>query len=72
MVKLLLNFDSLQPGLSIYVDRYLTSELLFDLLLNRKLYGTGTLMKNKVPKFLNLNTDAELKSAGRGSNDQIV
>ncbi|GBM48056.1 hypothetical protein AVEN_34382-1 [Araneus ventricosus] len=64
--------DSLQPWSSIYVDRYLTSELLFDILLNREVFATGTLMKNKVPKLTELQTDRDMKRNGRGSVDQIV
>nr|XP_015910855.3 piggyBac transposable element-derived protein 3 [Parasteatoda tepidariorum] len=64
--------DSLFPGSSIYFDRYFTSELLLDLLLNRELYATGTLMKNKVPKLIQLKTDAEMRREGRGSINQIV
>ncbi|GBL80675.1 hypothetical protein AVEN_225328-1 [Araneus ventricosus] len=64
--------DSLQPWSSIYVDRYFTSELLFDILLNREVFATGTLMKNKVPKLTELQTDRDMKRNGRGSVDQIV
>lgn len=64
--------DSLYPGSSIYVDRYFTSVLLLDLLLNRELHVTGTLMKNKVPKHIQLKSDAEMRQEGRGSIDQVV
>ncbi|GBM29756.1 PiggyBac transposable element-derived protein 1 [Araneus ventricosus] len=64
--------DSLQPWSSFYVDRYFTSELLFDILLNREVFATGTLMKNKVPKLTELQTDRYMKRNGRGSVDQIV
>ncbi|GFS78584.1 DDE_Tnp_1_7 domain-containing protein [Nephila pilipes] len=56
---------------SIYDDRYFTSELLLDLLLNREVFATGTLMKNSVLKLAELQTDREMKRNGCGTIDQI-
>ncbi|GFR04500.1 DDE_Tnp_1_7 domain-containing protein [Trichonephila clavata] len=64
--------DSLFPGSLIYVDRYFTSELLLDFLLNRELHVTVTLLKNKVPKLTQLKSDSEMRREGRGSIDQVV
>lgn len=47
--------DTLPIGVSVFVDRFFTSEVLLDTLLSRKVYVTGTLMKNRIPK-----TDKEL------------
>lgn len=72
VMKLLNTFPS---GISVYLDRFFTSELLLDLLFShREATGTGTLTKNKVPKQvkLKLTDDSLLKKQGRGSVDQCV
>lgn len=64
--------DSLQLWSSVYVNRYFTSKLLFNFLLNREVFATGTLMKCRVPKLAELQTDRYMKRSSRGSIDQIV
>ena len=65
--------DSLPIGVSIFVDRYFTSERLIDTLLSRKIHVTGTLMKMRIPKTnLQFFTDKDLKKSGRGSHDMLV
>lgn len=65
--------DTLPVGVSVFVDRYFTSETLIDTLFSRKIYVTGTLMKMRIPKTdLQLLSDKNLKKSGRGSHDMLV
>lgn len=67
--------DTFPSGVSVYLDRFFTSELLLDLLfIHREATGTGTLTKNKVPAQvkLKITDDLVLKKQGRGSVDQCV
>jgi hypothetical protein len=43
--------DTLSKHTSIYIDRYFTSVALLDTLLNRTIYATGTLKKDRVPEY---------------------
>lgn len=75
--------DTLPQETSIYFDRYFTSILLLDTLSNRRIHGTGTLMKNRVPEYRRptaqnrrpktlLKSDRSLQTSGRGSYDCVV
>ncbi|CAG4978729.1 unnamed protein product [Parnassius apollo] len=65
--------NNLPEGSKLYMDRYFTSiELLDKLYTEKKMQGTGTLKKSKIPKACNFKTDKQLKDQGRGSSDQLV
>ncbi|XP_072377992.1 uncharacterized protein [Diabrotica undecimpunctata] len=65
--------DTLPVGVSIFVDRYFTLKILIHALHSRKLYVTGTLMKNRIPKTdVTFKTDKHLRKSGRGSHDMLV
>lgn len=46
--------------------------MVLDVLLNRELYITGTVIKNKIPKSKKLKTVSEMMREGRQSVDRIV
>lgn len=70
VLKLIRSFPS---GVSIYLDRFFTSQVLLDTLFSEAgATGTGTLSKKKVPHASKLKKDSELKREGRGSVDQSV
>lgn len=75
--------DTLPQKTSIYIDIYFTSIVLLETLTERKLHGTGTLMKNRVPEYRRpnqqnrrpktlLKSDRSLQASGRGSYDCVV
>ncbi|XP_046674855.1 piggyBac transposable element-derived protein 2-like [Homalodisca vitripennis] len=69
-MKLLRTFPQ---GVSVYMDRYFTSEELLDLLHSeREATGTGTLQKQRIPPNSKLKEDKIMKREGRGSVDQSV
>ncbi|XP_064080670.1 piggyBac transposable element-derived protein 3-like [Macrobrachium nipponense] len=63
---------SVEPGSSLFFDRYFTSPQLLGDLYDRCLRGTGTLKKNMLPKEANLKSEATLKREGRGASDSQV
>lgn len=70
VIKLLSTFPR---GISVYMDRYFTSEELLDLLHSeREATGTGTLQKMRIPSNSKLKEDKIMKREGRGSIDQSV
>ncbi|CAH2098354.1 unnamed protein product [Euphydryas editha] len=66
--------ETLVPGHIIYCDRFFTSIKLIDELQKRGFKCAGTIMKNRLPKYLlhNLQTDKQLAKQGRGSYDVLV
>ena len=64
---------TLRPGTMLYCDRYFTSIPLIEYMLQKEIYITGTIIKNRVPKdAAKLSDDKVLKLKGRGSSDMIV
>ncbi|XP_023238547.1 piggyBac transposable element-derived protein 4-like, partial [Centruroides sculpturatus] len=63
---------TLEAGTKIYFDRYFTTISLLSVLHDRGIAGTGTLMKNRIPKGVKLLEDQALERLGRGSSDQSV
>lgn len=59
------------PGTNIYFDRYFTSVALLDVLKDKGISGTGTIIRKRFPN-LNLKSDGELKREGRGSYDYCI
>lgn len=66
--------ETLVPGHVIYCDRFFTSIKLMDELHKRGFKCAGTIMKNRLPKYVldNLQTDKQLARQGRGSYDVLV
>ena len=62
--------DTLPIGVSVFVDRYFTSEKLIDAMLARKIYVSGTLMQNRISKIIQteFKSNKELKDSGRRKN----
>lgn len=70
VIKLLTTFPK---GVSVYMDRYFTSEDLLDMLHSeREASGTGTLQNQRIPPDTKLKEDKDLKKEGRGAIDQSV
>ncbi|XP_049772913.1 piggyBac transposable element-derived protein 3-like [Schistocerca cancellata] len=64
---------TLPEGSIIYMDRYFTSVELLDCPhSDRGCQATGTIQSCKVPSLSDLQTDTEMKKAGRGAADQSV
>ncbi|XP_062849144.1 piggyBac transposable element-derived protein 3 [Trichomycterus rosablanca] len=60
--------ETLHPGTKVYCDRFFTSITAVDHMLDKQVYLTGTVMKNRVPKALEkLPSDQTMKEQGRGS-----
>lgn len=69
VLKLLRTFPK---GVSVYMDRYFTSEYLMEMLHSEaEATGTGTLQKQRIPNS-KVKDDKELKQEGRGSVDMSV
>ena len=63
---------TLLEGTHIYVDRYFTTLPLIEYMLNKNILLTGTIMKSRVPKSVNLTSDKTMARLGRGSSEQDV
>ncbi|KAL3248959.1 hypothetical protein MRX96_056245 [Rhipicephalus microplus] len=64
--------EALPPGTKVYFDRYFTSGPLLDKLAENGIAGTGTIMKNRIPKGVKLSSEKELKAKGRGTSEMFV
>ncbi|CAH2101779.1 unnamed protein product [Euphydryas editha] len=66
--------DSLVAGHIIYCDRFFTTIKLIEELSKRGIKCTGTVMKNRIPKYIqdDMDSDICLKRRGRGSHDVLV
>lgn len=56
---------------TVYFDRWFTSVSLVDELVKKKIYATGTVMKNRIPKGASLVSDKDMKSP-QGTADQTT
>lgn len=63
---------TLPMGTSLFFDRYFTTLPLIEELGKLSLRGTGTIMKNRVPKTVTLEDDKALAKQGRGTSFQTV
>ena len=65
--------ETVNEGTHLYFDRYFTSIRLLEILRERNMGGTGTIMSNRVPRKLtgDLMTDAVMKKKSRGTSDEI-
>lgn len=58
--------QSVPQGTCLYFDRFFTTQKLLDILKMKKILGTGTVMKNNIPKSLNLVPDKILMKKPKG------
>lgn len=61
--------ESLVPGHYLYFDRYFSTIKLLNELLFRGFNSTGTIMKNRIPKYCNLCDDKVFMKKPRGSTE---
>lgn len=57
---------------TLYFDRWFTSVPLLETLLRKKIFATGTIMKNRIPKTADLASDKELAKESRGKSDAVL
>ncbi|KAM3836150.1 piggyBac transposable element-derived protein 3 [Diretmus argenteus] len=65
--------ETVHPGTKVYCDRFFTTLSAVDCMLENKVYLTGTVMKNRVPKAMQkLPSDKIMKKQGRGTSASVV
>lgn len=63
--------ETVPPGTCVYFDRWFTTEKLIVYLKSKGIYGTGTIMKNRLPKC-EFTSDKEMSKMARGTMEQFV
>lgn len=64
---------TLHPGTKVYCDRFFTSMTAVDQMLEKQVYLTGTIMKNRINKALQkLPSDKTMKQQGRGATSSVT
>lgn len=61
--------ETLDPGTSLYFDRYFTTPRLLETLKDKGMEGTGTIRKNMMPKNANLPPESVTKRWERGKSE---
>lgn len=64
--------ETLLEGTHIFVDRYFTTMPLLEYMLQKNILVTGTIMKSRIPKAVNITSDKTMARIGRGSSEQNV
>lgn len=64
--------ESVPQGTHLFFDGFFTTVNLLDILMTKGLTGTGTLMKNRVPKECKIIGDKPFKKKGRGASEMVV
>ncbi|CAG6022022.1 unnamed protein product [Menidia menidia] len=64
--------ESVPQGTHLFFDRFFTTINLLDTLMAKGLTGTGTLMKNRVPKECKIIGNNPFKKKGRGASEMVV
>ncbi|XP_064214102.1 uncharacterized protein LOC135266773 [Tribolium castaneum] len=64
--------QTLLPGTHLYFDRYFTTLPLLEHLHQQKMYGTGTIMKSRIPSAVHLTSDKMMSKMGRGASEQLL
>lgn len=64
---------TLHPGTKVYCDRFFTTMKAVDQMLEKQMYLTGTVMKNRVTKALQkLPSDQTMIQQGRGVSASVI
>ncbi|XP_025202634.1 piggyBac transposable element-derived protein 3-like [Melanaphis sacchari] len=64
--------QTVPPGSCLYFDRFFTTQKLLDILKQKKIVCTGTVMKNNIPKNIDILSDKILMKKPRGTSVQYV
>ncbi|CAM4635621.1 unnamed protein product [Leuciscus chuanchicus] len=65
--------ETLHPGTKVYCDRFFTSIKAVNRMMEKQVYLTGTVMKNRVSEaVLKLPSDKTMKKNGRGTSAQVT
>ncbi|XP_016371573.1 piggyBac transposable element-derived protein 3-like [Sinocyclocheilus rhinocerous] len=64
--------ESVPRGTHLFFDQFFTTVDLLDTLMEKGLAGTGTLIKNRIPKECNVIGDHTIKKKGRGASEMVV
>ncbi|XP_076601804.1 piggyBac transposable element-derived protein 3 [Chaetodon auriga] len=64
---------TVHPGTKVYCDRFFTTTSAVESMLEKQVYLTGTVMKNRIPKAMQkLPSDKIMKQQGRGTSASVV
>uniref|UniRef100_A0A3B4A5J0 PiggyBac transposable element-derived protein domain-containing protein n=1 Tax=Periophthalmus magnuspinnatus TaxID=409849 RepID=A0A3B4A5J0_9GOBI len=69
--KTTFNVTSVPRGSHLFFDRYFTTVKLLDILAEKGLAGTGTIMKNRIPRGCKI-TDQVIKKKGKGATEMVA
>lgn len=64
--------ETLVPGHHLYFDRYFTTVKLADALLERGFHGTGTIMKNRIPRNCIFSPENQFMKSPRGTTEKKI
>lgn len=64
--------ETVPQGTHLFFDRFFTTVKLLEVLMTKGLTGTGTLMKNRVPRECNIIEDKAFKKKERGGSEMVV
>ncbi|XP_028252182.1 piggyBac transposable element-derived protein 2-like isoform X2 [Parambassis ranga] len=64
--------ESVPQGAHLFFDRFFTTINLLDTLMAKGMTGTGTLMKNRIPKECKIIGDKPFKKKERGASEMVV
>ncbi|KAG7494019.1 hypothetical protein JOB18_021211 [Solea senegalensis] len=65
--------ETVHPGTKVYCDRFFTTISAVECMLEKQVYLTGTVMKNRVPKAMQkLPSEKIMKQQGRGTTASVV
>lgn len=64
--------ETLKEGTHIFIDRYFTTIPLLEHMLEKKITVTGTIMKSRIPRSVQLTSEKTMARLGRGSSEMSV
>lgn len=64
--------ETLKEGTHIFIDRYFTTIPLLEHMFEKKITVTGTIMKSRIPRSVQLTSEKTMARLGRGSSEMSV